>query len=251
MNHDPQMIRKFEEVSNNAWPALQTFYHDGWILRFANGVTKRSNSVNLLYPSTKDPETKIRFCEGLYRSRNIPVVFKITEIADPRDIDDFLARLGYIIHSTISFQTLFLTGLDLPPYDEAHILAQTEGSWTDDFIRMNGFEPGRQPTYNAIMDQIMTPKCLISMKDGKKTIGVGLGVLEGRNLGLFDIVIDPVYRNKGMGFRLVCDILSWGKRQGAETAYLQVLSDNAPAIRLYEKIGFTELYRYWYRMQKA
>ena len=34
-----------EELAMNAWPAIQTYLYDGWIVRFANGYTKRANSV--------------------------------------------------------------------------------------------------------------------------------------------------------------------------------------------------------------
>ncbi|MDR2374804.1 MAG: hypothetical protein LBD96_00015 [Treponema sp.] len=40
-----------EELSMNAWLSLQTLVYDGWIIRLANGYTKRANSVNPIYPS--------------------------------------------------------------------------------------------------------------------------------------------------------------------------------------------------------
>ncbi len=41
-------------------------------------------------------------------------------------------------------------------------------------------------------------------------------------------------------------LLEWGAEQGARTAYLQVLADNEPAMRLYERLGFNEHHRYHY-----
>jgi ribosomal protein S18 acetylase RimI-like enzyme len=52
-----------------------------------------------------------------------------------------------------------------------------------------------------------------------------------------------------VGFLIVENILRWGRKQGSETAYLQVMVNNVPANKLYEKMGFRERYRYWYRMK--
>ncbi len=243
------MIRTFEEISNNAWPALQTMQYDGWILRFANGVTKRSNSVNLLYPSFLDPAEKIRFCEELYLSKGITPCFKITEIARPDGMDAMLGSRGYFIHSRISFQVISLEGMPTDIPRRIILKPETDPLWIDDFIRMNGFDLAKRSTYLAIMDQLCLPRCLVSVVEGDRTIAVGLGVTEGRYTGIFDIVTDPSRRNCGYGHKVVSAILAWGRSLGAETAYLQVLSDNLPAISLYRKMGFQEAYEYWYRMK--
>jgi N-acetylglutamate synthase len=244
------MVRQFEEISNNAWPALQTMHYDGWILRFANGVTKRSNSVNMLYPSVIDPDEKISFCESLYKSRNIAPCFKITAGTEPAGMDQRLENRGYVIHSHISFQTMAISGIPAEPLSDISIKTGLTPRWMDDFIRMNEFDPARKPTYISIMQQLHLPKCLISLERNHKTIGVGLGVVEGSFIGLFDIVVDKAYRKTGLGYLIVENILRWGRKQGAGTAYLQVLTDNMPAVGLYEKMGFHEAYKYWYRMKK-
>ena len=43
--------RRLEEVAMNAWPSLQQMLFDGWIVRLAQGYTKRANSVNPLFES--------------------------------------------------------------------------------------------------------------------------------------------------------------------------------------------------------
>ncbi len=243
------MILRFEEISNNAWPALQTMQYDGWILRFANGVTKRSNCVNPLYPSTLNIDQKIDYCENLFRQKQIPPTFKITSDSEPHDIDQHLEKRGYCIHCHISFQVMELSAFSSTREENVQLDNALDEKWIDEFIRMNGFNQARKPTYLRIMEQIMTLKCLVSIKEKEKTIGVGLGVLENRYLGLFDLVVDPDFRNQGLGARLVNSLLNWGISQGADTAYLQVLTDNLPAISLYHKLGFRQRYRYWYRMK--
>ncbi|MDD4602194.1 MAG: GNAT family N-acetyltransferase [Bacteroidales bacterium] len=243
------MIRRFEEISNNAWPALQTIQYDGWLLRFANGVTKRSNSVSLLYPSTINPEEKITFCEKLYEDHGITPCFKITSMADPPDIDHRLENRGYLIHSHISFQTLDISVYSGDQFRGATIETNLNPRWIDDFIRMNDFDPSRRSTYIRIMDLTLTPKCLVSVIKNKKTLGVGLGVIEGNVIGLFDLVVAREFRKTGLGHLIVANILRWGREKGAHTAYLQVLTDNIPAIRLYKKMGFIEQYQYLYRMK--
>ena len=42
-------------------------------------------------------------------------------------------------------------------------------------------------------------------------------------------------------------ILSEAQQMGATGSYLQVVAGNAPAERLYDKVGYREAYRYWYR----
>ena len=86
------------------------------------------------------------------------------------------------------------------------------------------------------------------MADGR-ILGCGLGVTQGKHLGIFDIVIAPDHRGQGHGTRLINALLAWGQAQGAQTAYLQVMCNNEPALRLYEKLGFQEKYQYWYRIK--
>jgi ribosomal protein S18 acetylase RimI-like enzyme len=71
-------------------------------------------------------------------------------------------------------------------------------------------------------------------------------VRDGDLVGLFDLGVAPALRGRGHGGRLLAGMLRWGLARGARRAYLQVLATN-PAIRLYERAGFREAYRYWYR----
>lgn len=65
-------------------------------------------------------------------------------------------------------------------------------------------------------------------------------------VGFRSIEVAPEHRRQGLGLAVMAALLEWGAERGATTAYLQVLGDNAPAIALYEALGFTTHHAYRY-----
>lgn len=245
------MILAVEELSINAWPALQTMLVDGWVLRFANGYTKRANSINPLYPSRRTAAEKIAACEKLYRDKRLPVVFKMTGAACPEGLDALLAERGYQAESATSVQLVDLKNWDRSPAQDAAFTPLTLDAWQTAFCPMNGIEGKNQTTHFLMLQSIVSETCFASLKVEDRIIACGLGVLQDGFIGLFDIVTGSGWRRHGYGERLLQGLLAWGKHRGAHTAYLQVMMDNTPSLYLYAKIGFQEAYQYWYRVNRS
>jgi GNAT superfamily N-acetyltransferase len=68
-----------------------------------------------------------------------------------------------------------------------------------------------------------------------------------RAVGMFCLAVDPAQRRAGLAMALVCEILA--SFPEAELAYLQVEERNDAARGFYERLGFTEAYRYCQRTQ--
>ena len=250
------MIRRIEELSLNAWPAAQTSLYDGWLLRFSGGYTRRANSVQPLYPSSLDLGEKIRACEAFYRGAGLPVIFKMTPDSQPQGLDERLADEGYAREADTSLQVLDLSAQgvwDLPapaPLDaDLTIENGLGGEWMAAFARMSATSEQAAANHRRILESIL-PQCgYLALKVNGQVAACGLGVVENGWLGLFDIVVDSALRNQGLGERVVRGLLGWGRQHGARSAYLQVMHNNPPALRLYAKVGFRELYTYWYRVK--
>jgi N-acetylglutamate synthase len=241
--------RAIEELSMNAWPALQTMLYDGWILRFANGYTRRANSINPLYSSRGDTGRKIDACESIYRQMGYPVVFKMTAASEPPDLDVMLADRAYQTQACTSVQTLDLRPVR-PPCTDAVVLAEDlSQEWLSAFCRMSGVGEQHRSTLRRILEAIAPERRFASLCVDGQIVACGMAALDGGFLGLFDIVTDPHRRRQGHGRGLVGSLLDWGYRRAAHMAYLQVMLDNEPALSLYRKLGFTETYRYWYRVK--
>jgi ribosomal protein S18 acetylase RimI-like enzyme len=80
-------------------------------------------------------------------------------------------------------------------------------------------------------------------------VACGLGVLHDDLLGIFDVITVASQRRRGYGAALMAGLIGWGIARGAAHAYLQVVRSNAPAMALYERLGFTKAYEYWYRVR--
>jgi hypothetical protein len=87
--------RDLEELALTTWPALQQWLYDGWVVRFADGHTRRANSVNPLHPSHQDAAAKIAQCEQWYAERKLPTVFRLNRRTAPAALDRLLDARGY------------------------------------------------------------------------------------------------------------------------------------------------------------
>jgi len=247
------LIQKIEELSMNAFPSLETDHVDGWLLRISNGYSKRTNSINPLYESNKETSEKMEKAEHVYRKKNLPVIYKLTSHVFPENLDNILAQANYSFESLTSVQLLPLNEatLTFSPSSSFVIYNSLEDKWFDSFCELNRVRETDQPILKKMLENIVPQVCyVILFNDKDEVIACGMGVLEDGFIGLFDIVTNSNYRNKGYGMQLISAILEWGKTNGAKNAYLQVVSDNIPALNLYAKMGFKEAYQYWYRIKK-
>lgn len=89
---------RIEELSLNHWPALVTMARGGWLLRFADGYTKRANSVSAIYGEEggeEELEERIAWCERRFAELGVPAVFKMTSFDRPAGLDGLLDKRGY------------------------------------------------------------------------------------------------------------------------------------------------------------
>ena len=238
----------FEELNLNAWPAIQTMVYEGWILRMANGYTKRSNSIIPLYSYNNDITGKIEYCENVYRKNNLPVIFKLMECDDHKNIDQELEKLGYEKIDITSVQvcdSIKSINNNLTGIVESNDFSS---EWNNCLYECNGIDKLETiKTIETMLNNIKFDVICVHKKKNGTLIGCGYGVIEKGFVGLFDIIVKKDYRGKGYGNEIVQTILNNANKQGIEKAYLSVVDNNIVAKNLYNKLGFKEKYKYWYR----
>lgn len=80
----------------------------------------------------------------------------------------------------------------------------------------------------------------VVLVDGADTVAGYAGLDLGPDTAdVMTIAVDPVRQGGGLGRLLLTELLARAAVAGARTVLLEVRADNAPAIRLYERHGFT------------
>jgi len=253
------MYRHVEELALNGWPALQTTLMDGWLLRTAEGYTKRSNSVSPLYGGGGESREmilgRIRAAERFYRAAGLDAIFKITPFAQPGMLDSLLDEDGYEKVEPSSVRLLNVMDFPVPltawPEDEIRIDEAVTDRWLHELGDLNQLSEAALHTTRKLAQNCLQRQCFITLTIEGKPAACGLAVIERGYLGLYDIVVHPSRRNLGIGRELIAHLLQWGKAEGAGACYLQVVQSNGPANRLYDKLGFKEIYSYWYRVKRS
>ena len=267
-------IKTIEDLSLNAWPSHQIQIYDGWLLRFSYFYTHRTNCVEQIGASSIPIEEKIAYCEKEYASWGTPAIFKISPLIDP-SFDSLLSSKGYVVEHRIFNMLLdlhslafedgtgdshFYQTIDSSLYD-FHKEIDSDGmslscsslitqAWIDALFRLKN-------TTN-IMHRMIVPSmyqaipketiCVALEKDGI-IYGTGLGILDRDHIGVYAIHVHPDFRRRGYARKIVCRILQEGYQRGASYGYLQVVSNNDIALRLYSSLGFKPLYRDWFRVK--
>lgn len=81
--------------------------------------------------------------------------------------------------------------------------------------------------------------------DGR-LVATGVAALDADWVGFRGIEVEAAERGRGLGLRVMAELLDWAAERGATTGYLQVLGDNTRAFELYEGLGFAVHHRYRY-----
>jgi len=227
-----------------ARPSLEAIDYDGWVLRFADGYTKRANSVNPHFGSTLPIAEKIAHCEALYGERGLPTIFRLTPFSQPADLDRALADVGYDVLDRSLVMTSFLDRA--PDLKTGSALRVSSGAWFAAVDRVRRLEPAKRTTHRRIVEAAHETRCFTLIEQDGDPIACGLGVLVDDAVGLFDLFTAESHRRRGHGAAIVSSILRWARRRSARTGFLQVHGENTAAHRLYERFGFKIAYPYWY-----
>jgi hypothetical protein len=89
------LVQALEQRLINAWPSFEVEMVEGWVLRFAEGYSKRANAATPLVPGARLDSALIEHIVGRFTQRGIAPCVRLTGIEDTR-ADEVLAEGGLV-----------------------------------------------------------------------------------------------------------------------------------------------------------
>ncbi|MFW9792962.1 MAG: GNAT family N-acetyltransferase [Candidatus Thorarchaeota archaeon] len=245
---DQSQIVELEQVAANAWIAQDTERLGGWLLRANGGVTRRANSVLPLGAPVIPLDHAIDKAIDFYKQRNLTPRFQMTETSKPVELDRDLSERGFSVGLQVEVHTAAINHLiKIEPDIDVLVSNDITDTWMSVYRESSGYEASTMDARKELMKRTSFHKAFALARIDREPAGVGFAVVEDKWLGLFNIASHPSMRGRGVAVAVNTALAKWGHQRGARAAYLQVESENLPALKLYDKLGFQNIYTYWYR----
>jgi GNAT superfamily N-acetyltransferase len=243
----PAELREIQERAVRAQPIEHTEYAGGWRIGRTASDSWWHGSV-IPHGEPADLPAHVASVERAYAAWGRRVSFQISPGICPDGLDGLLAARGYRRVGPILLQCAaaseVLAALDPIPL-ETRVDRTPHDDWLAVLSRVQGRAASRADRAN--LERLALPSAYASIRLGGRTIGVARAVADSGWTGVFALAVLPEARGRGAGRELIRVLAAWAEAQGMPNLYLQVEAENAPALALYAKAGFTEALTYHYR----
>lgn len=243
-----------ERIMVAGWPPLERAELGGWLLRAGAGFTGRANSVLPLGDPGCLLSEAVDRCESWYDDRDLRPLFCLFGPAGFVVGDDPLGRelLARAYEPLIRIAVLTAATRGLAP-ELAHasgarvrLEASPSPRWWDAWAsRGDRNVSAPRSTAQAVMcgspDQLFA-----SLELEGEVVGVARLALAQGWAGVFALHVAPEHRRHGVALQLMGAMADASRAHGIRSMYLQVINASAPAVALYQRLGFSTHHQYCY-----
>ncbi|MGZ5367347.1 GNAT family N-acetyltransferase [Aeromicrobium sp.] len=240
-------------ITSLGWPAVVSEPLGEWELRAANGFTGRANSVAVHGDPGMPGSEAIAAVKEFYAVHDLPPLAQVVNgsagerlfagagwtpvegrpagaIVQVADLTDSPGRSSPSLGSSAPGSSLSV--------GDATISGHASDEWLALYNRVD--DPA---TARAVLEG---PATVGFVSIGEPLVAIGRVVVTGEWAGLACVEVAVGVRRQGLATRIVDASIAWARQHGADKAYLQTMTGNAPAIALYEPYGFQTHHTYVY-----
>ena len=244
-------IRRLEAAAFRAWPATSVQHEGTWSVRLtASHPSRRLNSVNPLDPNDhSDLPARVARVGKRFNDYGRPLTFRQSPLAPP-ELSRYLEGCGF---KRVGNSMVMSAAIDKLATDNAfdQIPLKDIGRYVDASILIHEHDAHIKPGLSEVISAIKPSAGMFVLEDDDGPVSSVICVQDGSLAGILDMGTREQQKRRGKGRRLLAAALKWAKNRGAETAWLQVESDNQVALAMYAALGFEPAYSYFYQVEQG
>jgi GNAT superfamily N-acetyltransferase len=244
----PADVVALELLAARTWPGLEEERHGDWVLRAAGGFTGRANSVLVVGQPPSGLTEAVAAATRWYTDRGLRPRAQVP-MPGAEAADEAFAAAGWSRDEDVLVLTAPLAGWPAPAVD-VDLADEPSDAWLAGYRYRGAVLPpvarqvlmgGDRPVFAAVrLEPAPAPLAAVAR-----------GVVAEDLLVVTAVTVDERVRRRGLGTAVMAALGRWGRERGATSCALQVAAPNAPALALYQRMGFAEHHRYHYRLAPA
>lgn len=232
-------IERIEDSGFEAWSPDETTMIAGWTVASSGGFTRRLNSASTRGAADTSLATRDAITAWL-AARGATLTVRVTPLMDERFVGDCARKwdLVSLDETIVMVRNPSLNG----DYSDVVTVDADDPAYTSDLFDLNRRAPSVRASWDRIVERIGTDAVGLWIP-GR---AVGFTVVRRGVSSVFSVAVREQDRRTGLATSIMSASVAWAMDRDSDWQFVQVLGTNRPAIELYEKLGFTERYRYRY-----
>ncbi|WP_235003432.1 GNAT family N-acetyltransferase [Blastococcus haudaquaticus] len=241
-------VPDLERLAARTWRGLEEERHGDWLLRAGGGFSGRANSALVVGDPPSDLPTAVAAVTRWYAARGARPMAQVPSPGSEA-ADDAFAAAGWARGEDVLVLTASL-GSWPEPSVPVELAPTPDEAWLRGYRYRGTPLP---PVASAVLANADDPvfAAVRTAPGSAPTAAVARGVVVDGWLVVTAVTVDDAWRRRGLATAVMAALGSWARDRGGHSCLLQVSGDNAGALALYERLGFTEHHRYHYRLGPA
>jgi GNAT superfamily N-acetyltransferase len=246
-----EVVRGLQERTARAFPARRVEDAEGWWLRHGAGCAWwTATALPHGDAGAGELARRVAGAEEFYARYGEVARIQISPGVCPDGLDAYLDGRGYRRRGLISLRVGVTARVrERAPVGVARVRLHERPAreWFEVWNAVHG-HGGESRAEWDMLGRVERPSAYACALIGDDVVAVGRAVADAGWAGVFGMATLPGARGKGAGRDVLAALAHWAGAQAAGHMYLQVVSENVAALRLYEGMGFTEICGYHYRV---
>ena len=237
-------VADLERLTARSWRGLEEEPYGEWLLRASGGFTGRANSALLVGDPPVPLPGAVAAVTGWYAERGLRPRAQVPTGAEAADAA--FAAAGWERDEDVLVLTSPVDAWPGPALD-VDLLPEPDDAWLTGYRYRGAPLPPIARRVLLSADEPVFAAIRLSPEPAPLA-AVARGVVVDGWLCVTAVTVAEDQRRRGLATAAMAALGVWARDRGGHSCVLQVVSTNAPALGLYDGMGFTEHHRYHYRL---